>query len=372
MKVVHLFKIYLPDAHGGIQECIRQLCLQTSRLGVENTVIAPSKNVSSCQEEQREECRLIRFPETVSLASTSLSFSLIGRYRDLVKDADLIHYHFPWPFADFLHISCRIKKPYIITYQSDIVKQVFLKKLYSPLMRWFLSGAEAITVSSPKYLESSTDLAPYRNKCKVMLMGLDETSYPIGSTSSLKKWQERLGRDFFLFIGVLRYYKGLQYLIKAVKGSRHKLVIGGSGPMESELKAMVNELGVESQVEFTGFLSEEDKVALFKLCKGFVFPSHLRSEAYGISLLEAAMFGKPLISCEIGTGTSYINQHEQTGFVVPPENPDSLRWAMDVLSDDLELARKMGTAARKRFLEKFTAKQMGETCFEIYKKVLSP
>ena len=62
-----------------------------------------------------------------------------------------------------------------------------------------------------------------------------------------------------------------------------------------------------------------------------VFPSHLRSEAFGISAGQGAMYGKPMISSEIGTGTSYINNHNETGLVVPPSNPQAFREAMRTL-----------------------------------------
>jgi rhamnosyl/mannosyltransferase len=82
-----------------------------------------------------------------------------------------------------------------------------------------------------------------------------------------------------------------------------------------------------------GFLPDEDKVALLELCYSVIFPSHLRSEAFGISLLEGAMYGMPLISSEIGTGTTYINIDGETGIVVPPSEPDALRQALDFLWD---------------------------------------
>jgi len=62
-----------------------------------------------------------------------------------------------------------------------------------------------------------------------------------------------------------------------------------------------------------------------------VFPSYLRSEAFGISLLEDAMYGKPMISREIGTGTTYINIGGETGLVVPPSDSMALRQAMSYL-----------------------------------------
>ena len=371
MRIFHVFKTYLPDTQGGMEECIRQLCLHSSKHGVENTVVTVSKSITSPEELVRPECRLIRFPETLDIASTPMSFSLFRKYRSLIQDADLIHYHFPWPFADLMHIVCGIDKPYIVTYQSDVVKQRYLKWLYAPLMRRFLGGAKAITVASPNYLKSSHDLLSYHDKCHVMPLGLDEQSYPDATQECRDYWQNRVGEDFFLFVGVLRYYKGLHFLVRTLQGSKHHVVIAGKGPMEKELQAEAKALGVESQITFAGFISDEDKVTLLQQCKGFVFPSHLRSEAFGISLLEAAMYARPLISCEIGTGTTFINQHNETGIVVPPENPSALRKAMDALSEDSVMASSMGAAARRRFESGFTASGMAEICYHIYQETLN-
>jgi len=101
-----------------------------------------------------------------------------------------------------------------------------------------------------------------------------------------------------------------------------------------------------------------------------VFPSHLRSEAFGVTLLEGAMHARPLISSEIGTGSSYVNIDGETGIVVPPADPAALRAAMRRLQDDPALAAQMGARARARFESLFTAQQMGEAYLALYRKVL--
>ena len=126
-----------------------------------------------------------------------------------------------------------------------------------------------------------------------------------------------------------------------------------------------------SNVRFVGSVTEEDKMCLLRLARGFVFPSHLRSEAFGMSLLEAAMCAKPMVCCEIGTGTSYINVDGETGFVVPPDDPQALRGAMVRLLDDPALAEAMGGAARARFEALFTAQQMARAYRDLYRE-LSP
>ena len=148
------------------------------------------------------------------------------------------------------------------------------------------------------------------------------------------------------------------------------VVIVGGGGIEQELRLKAKELNL-SNVHFVGALNDEDKTALLQLCYSVVFPSHLRSEAFGITLLEGAMFGKPLISCEIGTGTSYINIDKYTGIVVPPANTLKLREAMNELWDSPKLARLYGNNAYERFNKTFTSVEMSKQYFLLYKGLLS-
>lgn len=83
------------------------------------------------------------------------------------------------------------------------------------------------------------------------------------------------------------------------------------------------------------------------------------------------MFGKPLISCEIGTGTSYINIDKYTGIVVPPANTLKLREAMNELWDSPKLARLYGNNAYERFNKTFTSVEMSKQYFLLYKGLLS-
>jgi rhamnosyl/mannosyltransferase len=124
-------------------------------------------------------------------------------------------------------------------------------------------------------------------------------------------------------------------------------------------------------VHFIGALPDVDKVALLQLCYAVVFPSHLRSEAFGLSLLEGAMFGKPMISSEIGTGTSYINVNGETGIVVEPSNPEAFRNAMKTLWDNPNIAAAMGKRAEERYWELFTAEQMAANYAKLYQELLA-
>jgi rhamnosyl/mannosyltransferase len=261
-----------------------------------------------------------------------------------------------------------VKKPSLVTYHSDIVRQKHLLRLYQPLKHRFLQSVDTIVATSPNYLASSAVLDRYRDKTRVITYGLDRGTYPRPDPERLAHWRAKAGPRFFLFVGVLRYYKGLHILLDAVAGTEYPVVIVGAGPIEQELKAHAARLGL-TNVMFVGALDDLDKVALLELCYAVAFPSHLRSEAFGISLLEGAMFGKPMISSEIGTGTTYINVDGETGLVVPPSDPAAFRQAMRTLWDDPELARAMGARAEARYHQLFTSEQMATGYTELYREL---
>jgi rhamnosyl/mannosyltransferase len=225
-----------------------------------------------------------------------------------------------------------------------------------------------IVAASPNYLASSDILNRYQYKTKVITYGLNKDSYAEPTIESLKQWRKITGEKFFLFLGVLRYYKGLHILLDALVGVDYPVVIAGSGPIESELIEHAKQLNLKN-IHFVGKVSEEDKVALLFSSYSIVFPSHLCSEAFGISLLEGAMYGKPMISREIGTGTTYINTDNKTGVVVPPNEPMALREALTHLWDNEEEAKKMGKNAEERYWELFTADKMVESYADLYREL---
>ena len=90
-----------------------------------------------------------------------------------------------------------------------------------------------------------------------------------------------------------------------------------------------------------------------------------------MSLVEAAMMSKPMICCEIGTGTSFINVNEDTGLVVPPESSADIANAINRLSRSPEEASRFGRMARRRYEELLTADRMGRVYKALYQNVLN-
>jgi rhamnosyl/mannosyltransferase len=366
LKILHFYKTFAAHQHGGVEMFIRHLTHATSRQGCENVVLSLAPEGASSV--SGPDYQLVHAKEDFNVASTGVSLSSFKVFAELSQSADIVHYHFPWPFMDVVHFATRVKKPTVVTYHSDIVRQKMLKCLYTPLQNAFLKSVDAIVATSPNYIKSSPVLAKYPDKTSAIPIGLEESMYLPVQPEKVAELKRQRGR-FFLFVGVLRYYKGLEFLLQAVEGTNWPLLIVGAGPLEQELMKMATEKKLHN-VHFIGQVTEQEKVNLLAACYAVVFPSHLRSEAFGISLLEAAMFGKPMVCSEIGTGTSYINQDKISGFVVPPMDALAMRAAMTELWASPDLAARFGAAARERYLEVFTSRSMGESYKKLYESLL--
>lgn len=355
---------------GGTEQVIHQIAQGSRAFGVDSTVLSLSSNPSPPSVVVNGYTSH-RAKLDFEIASTGFSWSVLSRFKALAGTSDVVHYHYPWPFMDVIHFASRLNKPTVVTYHSDIIRQTRWLRLYRPLQERFLSDVSRIVATSGNYVESSPVLKRYADKLRVIPIGLDRSTYPTPTPDRLNRWRTELGEKFFLFVGVLRYYKGLHILIEAARQTHLPIVIVGAGPIEQSLKQHAHHAGV-SNVRFLGHVSDEDKVALLSLSYCVLFPSHLRAEAFGVSLLEGAMFGKPMISSEIGTGTTYVNISGETGLVVPPRDPHALRHAMLQLWHQPALAQSMGAQAARRYATLFTGSKMAQAYAELYRDLVQP
>jgi len=354
-----------------MQEAIRQACLATSAAGVSNTIFTLSPNPRPVVVE-RPEARVVRSRSWAAPASCDLgALDALAKFRRLARHANILHFWFPWPYADMMRAATQVRTPAVLTYVSDVVRQRWLGKAYAPLMWRTLRSMRAIVANCPAYARTSPVLAhpSIRDKVRIIPLGIVEESYPsAGDESVFSRLRLAAGEPYFLFIGVLRYYKGLHTLIEAASRVKARIVIAGSGPEGGRLQALASQSGA-ANVSFAGQISDTEKVALLQRCQALVLPSHLRSEAYGMVLVEASIFGRPLISCEIGTGTSFVNAHEESGLVVRPESPAELAAAMNLLLADARLAESLGRGARARYERLFSGPALGRAYAELFREI---
>jgi len=367
MKILHIYKDYYP-VMGGIENYVKTLAESQKGQGHDITVLATSLSGKTTLE-MINGVLVIKSARIAKISSTPLSFSLFKWIRRL--DADITHLHFPYPVGEFAHLFLGRSSHTVITYHSDIVKQKITLLLYMPFLRWIMKKADCVLATSPQYIETSPYLKTVRDKCVVVPLGTDISRFQRPDKRMSAAIRKENGNSFILlFVGRLRYFKGLKYLVEAMKSVDGKLLIIGTGPEEKALKDKVTQDKLGGKITFLGDVAGSDLPAYYDACDVFVLPSSHRSEAFGTVLIEAMASGKPVISTELGTGTSYVNIHGLTGFVVPPRDPASLVNAINRLLSDDSIRKEFSLNSRKR-AEEFTNDVLNKRVLEIYEKVMS-
>jgi rhamnosyl/mannosyltransferase len=189
--------------------------------------------------------------------------------------------------------------------------------------------------------------------------------------AEVERERSQHGARLVLFVGVLRYYKGLGVLLQAMTKVQGELLIVGRGEESTALATRAKQLSIADRVHFLGEISESRLRILRHACDVFVLPSLDRCEAFGIAQLEAMACGKPVVCSDLPTGVRFVNQHGVTGLLVPPGNPEALAEALNRLLDDPGLRDRMGRAARERVEREFRAERMISSTLEVYREVLA-
>jgi len=371
MKVLHIYKDYAPVL-GGIENHIRLLAESQAAAGHEVTVLVTSRTARTKIEEMGG-VRVIKAARLAHVASTPLSVMLpwhLAHQRPAVA-----HLHYPYPVGEVSQLCFGHGERVVLSYHADVVKQAGILRFYRPLLERLLGRVSKILVASPQVLEGSPLLQPFRSKCVLVPYGIDRSRFLAPRADDVRairaRYRARYGQGpWLLFVGVLRYYKGLQYLLQAMPEIPARLMIVGDGPMGPALRAQAQSLGLTGRVVFAGRVSDEELPDYYHAADIFVLPSSERSEAYGLVQVEAMACGLPVICTELGTGTTFVNRHGESGLVAPPKDPGALGEAITTLLADDALRLRLGQGARARSAL-FAAEEMLPAIEKVYRDALS-
>lgn len=366
MRILHVYKDYYP-VMGGIENHVKLLAESQAATGHDVTVLVTARGHRT-EREARNGVKVIKAGRLYQAASTPLSPSMLGQlYR---QHPDMTHLHFPYPPGEVGQWPLISRRATVLSYHSDIVRQQTQLRFYRPLMLHILRQVDRIMVSSPNYLESSEVLRGLRDKCTVIPYGIDQARFQTVPREAVERVRTQYGPGpWVLFVGVLRYYKGLSYLLDAMQAVHARLLIVGDGPEGPALRQTAEGLGLGEKVVFVGAVPDAELPAYYGAASVFCLPSSERSEAFGLVQLEALASGVPIVSTELGTGTSYVNAHNQSGLVVPARDASSLASALERLIQDDKLRTQLSSGAKERALL-FTANRMVADIAALYDDVI--
>ena len=365
IRFLQVNKLYFPHI-GGVEKVVQRLGEGLARREYFCTVLACGPRT---EEKELNGVHVQLVKTSFFLSSAPFSFSFPPFYRKLAREADLIIHHFPDPAGELAELLVNADRPKIVLYHSDIVRQKALKPFYDLETRIFLSRARFIVATSPNYAQTSPILSRFREKVRIIPLAVDTDFFtPEGPVHPILSKLHQEGFSIVLYVGRFAYYKGLEYLIKAVSllPQNVKVVLVGDGEEKSKLLSLVRELHLEERVVFIPPVKDEELPSIYRGADLFVLPSIARSEAFGLVACEAMACRVPVITTEIGTGTSFYNANKVTGFVVPPADQLALAEAIKNILNSPQ-KKDFGQKARIRILELFSL----ESFFEEWERLLS-
>jgi rhamnosyl/mannosyltransferase len=255
---------------------------------------------------------------------------------------------------------------------SKIIRKLteVLVRLSANLSDYFI----ARTVYAKQYLlEKGAD----PKKIKVIPHGIDTKKFNVEKNEKLKEELKLQNQKVILYLGMLVYWKGVDYLIRAFKLIKAKrndvhLLIIGRGPLENSLKQLVQQEKLEHSVTFLGTVPSSIINKYYSICDVHVAPSILTKdmiEIFGMVYLEAMASGKPSIAFDIPANVQKIISDGETGFLVPEKNVEKLAERIcDLLYDDKKRLR-MGKTARRKVETTFSLEAIGKEWVRTLKQI---
>jgi glycosyltransferase involved in cell wall biosynthesis len=365
MRVLHIGKFY-PPYRGGMEAHLETLCQQLrGRVDVEVLTSNITSKTESCMVDG---VRLTRVGRLASVASTPICPALVSHIRQ--SRMDLVHLHWPNPAAALALLASGYQGRLIVSYHSDVVRQRFLGKACAPILESLLRRCNAIIATSANYIASSPVLWKYSSLCRVIPLGVAEACFAAPQLESVTRIRQQYGEKLVLSVGRLVYYKGFEYLIRAMSSVSGQLLIAGQGPLREPLLKLRNDLGLQERVTFLGNPSDEYLRACYHAADVFVLASVARSEAFGLVQVEAMAAGTPVVNTNLPSGVPFVSRHGETGLTVELGNAEALSTAITVLLENDSLRRQYGAAARRRAESVFTVKVMLDKTLATYEHVL--
>lgn len=377
MKITQLFKIYWPDNGGGIAKVMEHIADGFSDCEQE-IIVCQDSGKKKCADDMYRGTAVHRCRQMFEIASTPVSLQYLLDVRKRTKDTDIVIYHFPYPMADLAVLFGMYSGRLVVWWHCGFEKYRKLAFFYRPLVRHTLKKADCILVSSGGNLKNTQILGKYQKKCRVIPYCVSEEClqkgrlYVVGRDKKEQLYADDRQQVSILFVGRLVWYKGCDILLKAFAKMHHKdcrLVIVGSGPLEQELKRLAVSLGIEN-IEFTGMVSEQEKMRRIGQCDFLVLPSISKAEAFAVVQLEAMAFGKPVVNTALESGVPYVSVDRVTGRTVKPGNVRELAAAMEELAGDGQLRRKYGANAFHMVQKEYTQGLMVKRHRKIFQKLV--
>ncbi|HEY91098.1 MAG TPA: glycosyltransferase family 4 protein [Dehalococcoidia bacterium] len=338
---------------GGVASHISSLEQQFTRMGHDVKIIAPaSRVIKDFGDRFISIGRPYPIPSSDSVIRVPISLHLAPIIKETLarEQFDIIHLHEPFmPMLCSAIVRLSNNTVNVGTFHAAEGKPGY--NWGRPVSTWMirrrlhnLHGRIAVSKPAQDY-HSKYIPGPY----EIIPNGIDLEPF----SDKVAPFEEyRDGKKNILFVGRLEFRKGLNYLLNAFLLVKREIpdvrliVVGPGTRLRRRYERWVQKTGLEKDVIFAGYVSNEDKARYYKTADIFCAPATSR-ESFGIVLLEAMATGKPVVATNIPGYASVVSDGED-GILVPPQNYNELSRALKTLLNDENLCEQMGMKGKAK------------------------
>lgn len=277
-------------------------------------------------------------------------------FKSLESNFDIAHIQ--GPLAPVLHTSL----PVIVTFRGlvkrdidntpirslrDLVVKTILYQPFCNAEKDLIKCADIITADSKSCANEIRGYYKLNNEVVPLETGVN-TSFFIPA---------EVGKEdgYVLYTGRLETRKGVVTLLESARCVCEKyphiiFVLTGRGSTEKHLKKLVTSFGLEQNFHFAGYVNRNALLKYYQDAMIYVLPSYF--ESLPASLLEAMSCEVPSVATNVGDNSEVVIERE-TGFLIPPRNPEKLAEAILTLMEDEGLRKRIGANARKHIVNNY-------------------
>ena len=372
----------------GVATAARTQAQGLAAMGHEVLVLAPSQNGKSSQErDENYDITRIRSLPLPFRKNLRVSVTYDRELRQVIESfrPDIVHVHTQLTVGlSTLRVAAQLGIPVVATNHvmpDNMIKNI---KALTPVKR------------PATYLMNEYGILLYKGARRIImptesvlgLFNLDRLGAPslaISNGINLTEYTPRQPKEYIYqafdiptdkkiihWLGRLDAEKHLNILVEAfaklaVDRDDLHLVVAGTGNFESTLIDMVEELGIDEHVTFTGMVSDEDKYELHRVATVFAVPSP--NELQCIAMLEAMACGKPVVAVDAGALAELVI-HDKTGYLVTVDDVDGFARSLAMLLDSPSRITQFGAAARQ-MAEQHDVKKVMPRFIELYEEVIA-
>ena len=303
-KIIHITRKYdQVYQKGGIEQFIHQA---QKKIKIDQEILTYSDKQSNQLNQKtftNNSHKIFFFKKNINILNDYFSFSLLLYLIKQQLNYKVIHLHQPHPFSYLYILLLPFKKKIILTYHSDILKYKFFKFIIYFLHYLSTNYVNYYHFSSRKF-KNSSDLRAVK---KYFIESFSIVKEKIIKKNLKTYFIKKTSKNYVLFIGRFRHYKGFDKLKKIILLNSHINFICISD-YKFDFKS--------KNLKVFNNISNNDKLYLIKNSYIHINTSDSEAESFGFSILESLSFGVPVIIFKLRSGTNYLVKNNINGYVI--------------------------------------------------------